>query len=68
MFIKQYENGILIPCRDPDAMYKAMKKVIDEPELAEKMSRNIVKIRERLDPDKICSEWQSFIEKIIEKQ
>ena len=65
MFIEQYENGILIPCRDPDAMYKEMKRVIDEPELAEKMSGNIVKIRERLAPEKILNEWKEFIDSIV---
>ena len=38
-----------------------MKKIIENPALAEKLSQNAVKIRERLEPEKICGQMLSAI-------
>ena len=64
MMITPYENGLLVPCCDKDALVKAMKEVIDNPELADKMSRNSVKIRERLNIDRIVRMWMDAIEEV----
>ncbi len=56
MMINNRENGLLIPMNDVDALYKAMKELIDNAELTDKISKNAVKIRDRLEPDKICSQ------------
>ena len=62
MMITPYENGILVPCGDKEALVNAMKDVIEHPELAEKMSRNSITIRERLHIDKIIHMWMEAIE------
>ena len=44
------ENGFVVPPRDPAALAAAMKRFIDEPELAERMGRRSLEIaRERFD-------------------
>ena len=64
MFIKSYENGIIVPVRDPEAMYQAMKYIIDNPDEAKKMGQNAVEIRNTLEKSKILSQWLNFIESI----
>lgn len=61
MVITSYENGILVPVRDAQAMYEAMKYVIKNPEQAAYMSKNATKIRSDLAVDKIITEWERVI-------
>ena len=61
MMIEDGENGLLVPMKDANALYLAMKKIIENPALAEKLSQNAVKIRERLEPEKICGQMLSAI-------
>lgn len=64
MMIKPYENGILVPVRDPEAMYQAMKYMIEHPDEAEEMGRKAVEVRQTLEKNKILQQWLSFIESI----
>lgn len=64
MFIKPYENGIIVPVKDSDALYKAMKYMIDNPKKAQKMGENAVSIRKTLEKEKILKQWLSFIRSI----
>ncbi len=61
MMIENGVNGLLVPIRDANALYLAMKKIIENPGLAEELSKNAVKIRDRLEPEKICSQMLSAI-------
>ncbi|MGN0773664.1 MAG: glycosyltransferase [Candidatus Ventricola sp.] len=61
MFIKSYINGILVPVQNPEALYRAMKFVIENPENAAMMSENAVEIRNILNKDKIMRQWLEFI-------
>ena len=38
------ENGLIIPSKDSDALYQAMQRFIDEPELVKKMANNARKM------------------------
>lgn len=64
MFIEPYGNGIIVPVRDPDALYKAMKYIIDNPEKAEIMAQNAVAIRNTLEKNKILAQWLDFLKDI----
>lgn len=55
--IQDYENGLLTPVGNVQALYKAMKKVVDAPELADKLSRNGAKLRDELSVDAIIQKW-----------
>ena len=64
MFIKPYENGIIVPVRDPDALYSAMKYMIENPDQAECMAKNAVAIKETLEKNKILAQWLDFLEEV----
>ena len=55
------ENGLLTPVGDAKALYLAMKRVAENPELAERLSGNAVKIREEQSVDKIIGKWMEII-------
>ena len=59
--IKDHENGLLVPVNDVDAMYKAMKEIAENEELAEKISLNGTKLEEELSVDKIVNQWLEMI-------
>ena len=56
MMIEDHENGLLVPMKDVNALYRGMKEIIDNPGLAEKISVNAVKIKDRLKPETICEQ------------
>lgn len=64
MFIEPYQNGILVPVRDPEALYNAMKFMIDHPKKAELMSQNGVAIKNTLEKNKILEQWLEFLEDV----
>jgi len=64
MFIKNYENGILVPVRDSEALYKAMKYIIDNPDKSKQMGKNAIDIRDTLNKNKILKIWLDLIESL----
>ena len=59
--IKDGENGLLTPVGDSHALYLAMKRIAENPELANKLSQNSVKIRDEQSVDKIIKKWMELI-------
>lgn len=59
--IQNEENGMLVPVGDSKAMYEAMKKIIENKELADKISHNAVKIRETLSLENISKRWMELL-------
>lgn len=59
--IKDGENGLLTPVGDSHALYLAMKKIIENPELANKLSENATKIRYEQSVEKIIKKWMELI-------
>lgn len=59
--IEDHVNGLLVPVGDVEALYKAMKELIDKPELAAKISSNATAIRDTLSVDKITNQWLELI-------
>lgn len=57
------ENGLLIPVRDSEALYSAMKKLIKDRDLAARLGKNAQKVREDYNIDAIASKWLKIIEK-----
>ncbi len=58
-------NGLLVPKNDVDALARAMTRLLDNPEFARTLGQNAHKICERLSPEKIYGEWESFIESVV---
>lgn len=61
MFIENGVNGFLVPVGDSVAMYKAMKGLIENPDLAKQFSDKSVLIRNQLGIDVICPKWEALI-------
>ena len=59
--LKDHENGILVPIRDAERMYQAMKEVIENPEFANHLSQNAVRIREEQSLENIIEKWMEII-------
>jgi len=57
MLIDNYVNGIVVPMRNPQAMYEAMKYIIEHPQEAEQMSIKATEIRDKLSMSRIGEQW-----------
>lgn len=60
-------NGLLVPKEDVDVMADAMKRIINEKELAEYISHNARKLQEELSAEKIYGQWEELIKEVVEK-
>lgn len=59
------QNGLLIPVNDVDAMSKAIIRIIESPELQEKLSKSGSKILSTLSSENIYKMWQSAFQAIL---
>lgn len=59
------ENGLLIPVGDADALAAAMRQVLGDPELAEKMGKNAALLQERMSPEVTNQSWKEYFEKVM---
>lgn len=64
MFIDSYKNGIIVPVNDSEALYKAMKYVIDNPDKANIMAENAINIKKTLEKNMILKQWYDFLNNI----
>ncbi len=60
--IKDGYNGLLTPVGDSHALFLAMKKIAENPDLAKKLSQNSVKIREEQSVDKTIKKWMELFD------
>lgn len=66
-----WEDGVdalLVSPNDPDAMAAAVKRILTEPGLAEKLSANARKKAEQFDWSKILPQWEKLFSELIEKE
>lgn len=61
MVIENGINGIIVPVRDVNAMYNAMKLLTNDKKLANDISKNAIKIKETLSSKMICLKWEKAI-------
>lgn len=61
MMIRDRENGILVPKGDAQALYLAMKEIIEKPDLAANLSLEAAKLREELNLSAIAARWEAMI-------
>ena len=59
--IRDGENGLLTPVGDAEALYRAMKRVIEEPGLAEKLSESGRKLRDELRLEAVAKKWMELL-------
>lgn len=65
-YIKSYENGILTPVGDVDAMAKAMCYMAENPQKAKEMGLKASSVRQELSMDSICKKWKKVFDEIAE--
>lgn len=64
MFIENGKNGYLVPVREPAKMAKAMEQLVSCG-LDADISKEALKLRERLNSDTITDMWEKYITEII---
>ena len=62
--IQDGENGLLIRVGDYIALYEAMKKIAGNPEFANKLSNNAVKVRDKFAIQAVAGEWLKVMNNI----
>lgn len=62
--IRRGENGLLVPTGDRKAMADAMRRLLSEPELLERLSRNGCKLREEISVTVIAKKWKDYIDRV----
>ncbi len=65
--INNNENGLVVKVGDVDGLYYAMKLLLTNKELYDKISKNSLKIKEILNIKNIGNLWINFLENIIRK-
>lgn len=61
MMITSYENGILVPLKDKQALFEAMAYIIENPEKAELMSKAAQNVRRQLSVEKVANKWKQIL-------
>ena len=61
MMIKDHENGILVPVRNEQKLSEAMLELIENPMLAERLSKNAVNIKHIWSVQKVSEEWRQVL-------
>lgn len=59
--IQDGENGLLVPVGDANAIYLAMKKIVEDREFADKIAHNAAKLREELSLENIAKRWMELL-------
>ena len=57
-------NGLLVPVGDAYALADAFRKILSDPQYAQKLGDNAYKIVEELNPDKVNGEWRKYLSHI----
>ncbi len=65
-YITDYDNGILTPVGDIDALADAMCYVAEHPDKAKEMAKNAAAVRDKLSFDDICKKWQAVFDSILQ--
>ena len=63
MLIDNTVNGILIPVADVEALFNAMCMIVENEDLAEQLSLNALKIKEKLNSDNVLPRWLQYLDK-----
>lgn len=61
MFIRNGENGLLVPVEDVDSLFSAMLRMVEDKDLAVKCSFNSRSINKKLNASHIAEQWINLI-------
>ncbi len=57
-------DGLLIPIKDEKALIDGMNRLIEEPELAQKLGMEARKIADRANAETIYEQWRAYMEEL----
>lgn len=60
-YIRDGENGLLVPVGDVEALRKALCRIADDREAAIRMGRAALDLRSKLDADTVCRKWEQVL-------
>lgn len=61
LMIQNGVNGVLVPVGDAEAMYRGMKKVIEDPEFAERIAAEAYRVREQYPIEVVSKMWTDLM-------
>ena len=61
-------NGLLANCGDSGDVATKIDRVLSDKEYAKTLSENAIKIKERVDVDKIVKVWEDYLVKVLSKK
>ena len=60
------ENGLLVPIKNPDALAEGICRLIEDKELAERLGNEAAKIEQITNSEAVFIQWRDYLEKIID--
>lgn len=63
--IRNRENGMLVPVRDEKALEEALREILTNPALEEKLRKNAVQIQKTMEPETVSRKWQQYLEQFM---
>lgn len=63
--IMQGENGILVEVDDTEALADALIQMIENEVVREQMGKSAAEIRERLHPNTVNQEWETYVQRVM---
>ncbi len=60
-FVKDGENALVIPPGDEAALTEALKRLMREPALAERLGENAASLREQYRPERVYEAWERLL-------
>ena len=65
--VRDGENGILLPMNDAEKMSAAMREVLSDAQLAERLSKNAAKVSEDFSAKTVCALWNDYLMGVARK-
>lgn len=65
--IENGKNGLIVPVGDADALAEGLSYIADHPDEAARMAAEAVKIREKLDAEKVTADWLAYLNRCANK-
>lgn len=59
--IRDGENGFLVPVRDAKSLTETLRRILADPELAERIGTEAQKVREIYAPEKALPQWEAYL-------
>ncbi len=60
-------SGLVIPVGDKEALKQSIRRILSDEQWAEQLGIRARSVIEKVHPDKICQEWEQYIEKLVRK-